>query len=303
MIKIFLVALVAVVIAASNDLVINQDVIDQINNDPTSTWKAARYEMFENKTFDEIKYLFGTYVIPNEVSNAPDVDPNVPIADEFDGRQKWGKCIHAIRNQAKCGSCWAFASSESLSDRFCIATGGSVDVVLSPQDQVSCDRGNMACRGGYLEATWRYLERTGTVADSCFPYTSGTNGQVPACRTTCVNGQPFKKYKAKNIIMFRRNQLQSVQQALMSKGPMMTGYMVYSDFMSYKSGVYIRKSGKLEGGHAVKVVGWGVEAGTPYWLVANSWGPTWGLSGYFKIRRGTNECGFEDGFCSGDAAN
>lgn len=38
-------------------------------------------------------------------------------------------------------------------------------------------------------------------------------------------------------------------------------------------------SGKYLGGHAVKVIGWGSENGTPYWLVANSWNANWGLQG------------------------
>jgi len=47
--------------------------------------------------------------------------------------------------------------------------------------------------------------------------------------------------------------------------------------MSYKSGVYIHSSGKMLGGHAIKIVGWG----SNYWIVANSWGSSWGLNGYF----------------------
>ena len=47
------------------------------------------------------------------------------------------------------------------------------------------------------------------------------------------------------------------------------------------------------GGHAVRILGWGTAAGEDYWLVANSWSPQWGLKGFFKIRRGTNECGIE----------
>ncbi|WP_411023184.1 C1 family peptidase, partial [Salmonella sp. s51228] len=54
-------------------------------------------------------------------------------------------------------------------------------------------------------------------------------------------------------------------------------------------------TGRELGGHAVKILGWGVEGGTPYWLVANSWNPDWGDTGFFKIRRGTDECGIEDG--------
>ena len=48
-----------------------------------------------------------------------------------------------------------------------------------------------------------------------------------------------------------------------------------------------------EGGHAVKIVGWGTEDGTDYWLVANSWNTSWGLEGFFKIARGGDQCGIE----------
>jgi len=53
--------------------------------------------------------------------------------------------------------------------------------------------------------------------------------------------------------------------------------------MSYKSGVYSHRSGYLEGGHAVKLLGWGTQGGLNYWLCANSWGPSWGENGYFKM--------------------
>ena len=62
----------------------------------------------------------------------------------------------------------------------------------------------------------------------------------------------------------------------MTSGPVETRFNVYSDFMSYKSGVYTHTSGYLEGGHAVKLLGWGVEGGKHYWLCANSWNTSWG---------------------------
>lgn len=37
----------------------------------------------------------------------------------------------------------------------------------------------------------------------------------------------------------------------------------------------------------------GVEQNTPYWLVANSRNGDWGDKGFFKIKRGTNQCGIE----------
>ena len=53
--------------------------------------------------------------------------------------------------------------------------------------------------------------------------------------------------------------------------------------MSYKSGVYTHTTGYLEGGHAVKLIGWGTEGGKDYWLCANSWNTSWGDKGFFKM--------------------
>ena len=76
-------------------------------------------------------------------------------------------------------------------------------------------------------------------------------------------------------------------------GPIESGFYVYSDFKDYKSGVYQRgKHTQLLGGHAVKIIGWGKENDTEYWIVANSWGETWGENGYFRIAFG--ECGIEN---------
>lgn len=61
----------------------------------------------------------------------------------------------------------------------------------------------------------------------------------------------------------------------------------------YILGVYQRTYGNRIGDHAVKILGWGKESGIEYWLCANTWGPTWGMNGMFKIRRGTLECGIE----------
>jgi len=82
---------------------------------------------------------------------------------------------------------------------------------------------------------------------------------------------------------------------------METGFEVYHDFFNYKSGVYHHVSGKLlAGGHAVKILGWGQENGTDYWICANSWGPTWGEEGFFRIQMG--ECGIDQSVwaCSPD---
>merc|ERR1712203_242234 len=76
-------------------------------------------------------------------------------------------------------------------------------------------------------------------------------------------------------------------------------FTVYEDFPNYKSGVYQHVIGKPLGGHAVRILGWGEEAGIPYWLVANSWNYDWGDHGTFKILRGENHCGIESQVVAG----
>ena len=73
---------------------------------------------------------------------------------------------------------------------------------------------------------------------------------------------------------------------IMKHGPVEAAFTVYEDFMNYKSGVYQHESGKMLGGHAIKILGWGKEDGLYYWLCANSWDTTWGDNGYFKIQMG-----------------
>lgn len=80
-------------------------------------------------------------------------------------------------------------------------------------------------------------------------------------------------------------------------GPVTSGFNVHDDFQNWDGkGVYIWDGISADaGGHAIIIVGWGTsEDGTDYWIVRNSWGDAWGDSGYFKIRRGTNECGIEE---------
>jgi hypothetical protein len=68
--------------------------------------------------------------------------------------------------------------------------------------------------------------------------------------------------------------------------------VIYTDFLSYKSGVYSQVTGVAEGGHSVTIVGY--DDAEQSWIVKNSFGPEWGEEGYFRIRAGTNECKIED---------
>jgi cathepsin B len=84
-------------------------------------------------------------------------------------------------------------------------------------------------------------------------------------------------------------------------GPVTGAFTVYEDFTAYKSGVYKHVFGDELGGHAISIVGYGVDekSGLPYWKCKNSWNILWGDGGYFKILRGVDECGIESSVSAG----
>jgi len=135
-----------------------------------------------------------------------------------------------------------------------------------------------------LDREWVFLENTGTVTDKCRPYVSGS-GNVPSCQATCDDGSAPEFFKSEKNSLVQLADVASIKMEIMANGPVETGFTVYSDFMNYKSGIYTKGWFVYPvGGHAVKIVGWGVENGVHYWSVANSWGPSWGEKGFFRIK-------------------
>ena len=244
----------------------------------------------------------------------------VDIPAEFDSRKQWPNCrtIGEIRDQGSCGSCWAFGAVEAMSDRLCIATNGKVSVQISAQDLLTCcENCGFGCNGGFPDLAWFYYNSDGLASgglygttDTCKPYTIAScehhvKGKLPPCgdivpTPDCTNTcQPA--YKAKSYqndkhygqMPYQVKTVEQIQADILKNGPVEASFYVYADFATYKSGVYQAHSSQEMGGHAVKILGWGEENGTPYWLAANSWNDEWGDKGYFKILRGSNECGIE----------
>lgn len=101
-------------------------------------------------------------------------------------------------------------------------------------------------------------------------------------------------------LQFRCNE-DLMKMELVTNGPMAVSFEVYSDFQQYKGGIY-HHTGLRSGfnpflitNHAVLAVGYGIDrdTGEKYWIVKNSWGTSWGENGFFRIRRGTDECSIE----------
>jgi cathepsin B len=243
--------------------------------------------------------------------------------------------INDIRDQSMCGCCWAFAGAEAASDRLCISTNGTVAVPLSAQDVCfgasfdGCDGGQIdtpwqyiarsgAVTGGQYKQTYPVNNQTGLCSDFTLPHCHhhGPQGNDPyppegsaGCPSQSSPPAPHKcdptasgdhvdwakdKWSFEGMVQSASGE-EGIQKAIMEGGPVETAFTVYSDFANYVSGIYHHVSGGVEGGHAVRIVGWGVDSGTKYWKVANSWNPYWGENGYFRIKRGNSECGIEDG--------
>jgi len=307
--------------------VASEDMIDFINNHPGILWTAGRN--FHPKTpLSYFKKLCG--VLPeNEQHRLPQRRHRIEglrIPESFDSRENWPHCpsLKEIRDQGSCGSCWAFAATEAMTDRYCIATGGQ-QFHFSAENLVSCcSTCGAGCNGGYPSVAWHYWVRKGLVSggpfgskSGCQPYeiapcehhTSGSRpnctgegGGTPKCSRSC---EPSYSTNYKKDLHYGRKAYsltqspEQIQADILKNGPVEAAFTVYSDFPNYKSGVYHHVTGEELGGHAVKIVGWGVEDGTPYWLVANSWNYDWGAGGFFKILRGENECGIEESIAAG----
>jgi cathepsin B len=242
--------------------------------------------------------------------------------------------INDIRDQSNCGCCWAFGAAEAASDRLCISTNATYKLPLSSQDMCFCAE-RSGCDGGMLYTAWERIKADGLVTGGQYqntgPFGSGwcsafslphchhhgpqgddpypDEGDVgcpsvtrsPRCPTTCDsaaasphNDFDNDKYSFTGTISYLES-ASAIASSIYSGGPVETAFTVYSDFENYESGVYQHTSGSYLGGHAVKIVGWGTDNGVDYWKVANSWNPYWGEDGYFRIKRGDDNCGIEDG--------
>lgn len=243
------------------------------------------------------------------------------IPDTFDVRQKWYTCPMPIRDQGMCGSCFSFGSTSAISDRLCIQTKASNQLIMSAND-VGCmdeyakNASDSICNGGIAIDVYNYMKTDGLTSggkwesfEGCKPYTiplslehgTGAHGkpETPICELNCTNKHYNMTYKddkvfLKDVYYLPFRDVEAIMYEIMTEGPVTTCFNVMTDFPFYRKGVYVATNKNCSGGHCVEVMGWGTdeESGLPYWLAKNSWGSTW-LNGYFKIIRGTNECGFE----------
>lgn len=120
------------------------------------------------------------------------------------------------------------------------------------------------------------------------------------CYDTCHTNSAIDYEGDKKLASdyYHMTSVEDTKRNIMQFGSITTSYTVYSDFLTYKSGVYRHLEGNSMGGHAVKTIGWGIEDGVEYWICVNSWNETWGDGGLFKIAFG--ECYINNGMYGGE---
>ena len=281
----------------------NDDFIDDINS-AQNLWHATHYPQMSGLSLESLLRRAGG--VPS--AKTPTRPPVSPVSEQirlaaqslpesFDWRDRNGvNFVSPIRDQAQCGSCYAFASMAMMESRLRILTNNTLQVVLSPQDVVGCSKYSQGCEGGfpYLIAG-KYAEDFGAVEESCFPYIGKDS--------SCTEKSDCLRYYATNYYYIGGyygacNEPQ-MRMELVNNGPIAVGFEVLNDFLNYKGGIY-NHTGLTDKfnpwvitNHAVLVVGYGTEGGVPYWIVKNSWGEDWGENGYFRILRGVDLVGIE----------
>jgi len=315
---------------SEDNYILSDEFIAETNRLANGQWTAER--SFDSKTpTSYFQNMLG--LLPDNDKHLPPLKYNMytkeqldAIPFEFDPRVEWPECpsLSMIWDQGGCGSCWAFGAANAMSDRLCIhSENHEVKTLVSPHELVSCCTFcGFGCDGGWSGPTWEYWHTNGIVSgglygdtETCMPYglapcehhVDGDRGpcgdeSTPSCHQECQSGYPTEFTEDKSFgkahYTVQRNE-KEIQMELMTNGPTEVSFTVYEDFVNYKSGVYQHTHGMQLGGHAVRMLGWGEENGTPYWLIANSWNTDWGHRGTFKILRGQNECGIEGNVVAG----
>lgn len=194
--------------------------------------------------------------------------------------------VTPVKNQGRCGSCWAFGSIAPMESDYAIRYGTLRN--YSEQQAVDCVKGPnqccYGCSGGLMDPTWLWFRNNnqGVVPESQYPY----NGRdTNACRRiAAASDQAF--VASYNQIPAHESYL---EQAINTHPIAVAIEAENTWFRGYRSGVITQGCGtRLD--HAVTAVGYGTDSsGQKYFLVKNSWGTGWGEAGYVRIA--PNQCG------------
>jgi C1A family cysteine protease len=207
---------------------------------------------------------------------APSLKRSLNRPDTLDWRTQ--NRVGPVKNQAQCGSCWAFSTTGSL-EGLASKTSGQIPS-FSEQQLVDCTTGtwgNFGCGGGWVQNSFAYVLQKGIGLQADYPY-KGVDGTCQDSKIT----NPFKISGCANVAV---NDVEALKDAVQN-GPV--AIYLEADQMSfqfYSGGVLDDASCFAEGfiDHAVLLVGYD----TTSWFVKNSWAASWGDKGYIKISQET----------------
>jgi len=263
----------------------NLKIIDHLNvRDESASYGITKFADLSSKEFSH-RYLLPNYkpaftedkyepVVAAETSALP---------DNFDWRDK--KAVTPVKDQAQCGSCWAFSTVEEIESQWILK--GNAALELSPQQIVDCDKKDQGCNGGDTPTAYEYVISAGGLElDSVYPYKAKNEKCQFNASDVAVKISGWK-YVVKD-----KNETEMLS-ALSTAGPLSI-CVDAEPWQHYKNGVLSKCAKHLD--HCVQLVGYGVEASTntTFWTVRNSWGADWGEEGYIRIGRDKNLCGIAD---------
>jgi C1A family cysteine protease len=216
--------------------------------------------------------------------NVPKVGTHVysgaALPDSVDWTAKGA--VTPVKNQGQCGSCWSFSTTGGLEGANFLASGKLVS--FSEQQFVDCDTVDQGCNGGLMDNAFKFAEANDLCTEESYPY-KAVGGSCAA--SSCTVG-----LKQGDVTGF--TDVDHTENALMeaiAKQPVSIAIEADQQaFQFYSGGVMTGDCGQ-QLDHGVLAVGYGTLDGKNYWKVKNSWGASWGMSGYILIERGSNKCG------------
>jgi len=191
--------------------------------------------------------------------------------------------VAAVKDQGHCGSCWAFSAVSSIETANYLQKNMSAVPTYSEQQLVDCAGGeyhNLGCRGGLFDYAFTYVQDHSLQTEDDYPYRGTDN--------TCRSGEGVG-----TVTDFTDVEHMSAPQLRAALNQQTVSVAIQADqsvFQFYKSGVLTSSACGTQLDHAVLAAGYGNEDGEDYFLVRNSWGPSWGDNGYIKIGA-DNTCG------------